>query len=178
MHLDLRLDNMLVTPSGVSLVDFGSAVRVGEKLQSNPMLDRLLREMLSASQITRDLKRQRKKGLIRSEAFKHLPYPPDPAFDLFALATNMTRPHDNPDLKGLIKYDRESDEGRFFSMLRRRILQGSSSKPPLHNILDLCEELKVRPESDRAAEPVVVAPPMMPRRGRPRIPLQPDAEAG
>ena len=32
IHLDLRLDNIVITPTGVSFVDFGSAVRVGEEI--------------------------------------------------------------------------------------------------------------------------------------------------
>src|SRR5690606_28969009 len=83
LHLDLRLDNIIVTEDGVGLVDFGSSVRVGERIAANPMIDTLLREMLQASQITTDLKRQRAKGMVENDRFLGLPYPPTAAFDLF-----------------------------------------------------------------------------------------------
>ncbi len=35
MHLDLRLDNFVITPAGVGFVDFGSAVRVDENLKQS-----------------------------------------------------------------------------------------------------------------------------------------------
>ena len=38
IHLDLRLDNFVITPQGVCFVDFGSAVRVSENIHGNPML--------------------------------------------------------------------------------------------------------------------------------------------
>ncbi|MEM8737469.1 MAG: hypothetical protein AAGG38_03185 [Planctomycetota bacterium] len=122
MHLDLRLDNMVVAEAGVSIVDFGSAVRIGEDLSTNPMIETLVREMLGASQVTRDLERHRRKGLVRAGVFVGLPYPPTPAFDLFALATNLTRPHDNPEFKGLVRYDRSSEEAQRLSRVRRQVL--------------------------------------------------------
>ena len=38
-HLDLRLDNFVVTEAGVCLVDFGSAVRIGETFNAGGLLD-------------------------------------------------------------------------------------------------------------------------------------------
>jgi hypothetical protein len=178
MHLDLRLDNLLVTEGRVSLVDFGSSVRLSENLGTNPMVKRLVDEMLSASQITRDLRRQRKKRLLRNRLFADLPLPPTPAFDLYALTTNLTRPHDNPDLKGLIEHDRMSDEGRYFSQLRRRVLQPHAREKPIATLGDLCAELGVddeTPTTPPGPKPVILTGPMMPRRVRAQPHVSPQA---
>lgn len=150
MHLDLRLDNLLVTERGVCLIDFGSSVRVGEDVAAPSNTNTLLREMLDASQITRDLKRLRRKQRVAAAVFDGLPFPPTPAFDLFALATNMTRPHDNAEFVGLVEHERDSGEGLRFSRLRKRILQPGSADPaPIRTVHDLCVALGV--ESDRPA---------------------------
>ncbi|MEM7625663.1 MAG: hypothetical protein AAF333_08545 [Planctomycetota bacterium] len=187
MHLDLRLDNMLVTDHGVAIVDFGSSVRVGEDFSENPLLDRLLREMLTASQITRDLSRQRGKKLIRAAVFDGLPYPPTTGFDLFALTTNMTRPHDNAELKGLVRHDKLSDEGKYFSRLRKRILQPADDEPhPIIDLHALCLELGLKSPRPAAAppppsttKPVILSGPSLPRRGRatPKPKPQPETAA-
>ena len=186
MHLDLRLDNMLVTDHGVAIVDFGSSVRIGEDFGGNPLLERLLREMLAASQITRDLSRQRSKKLIRSSVFDGLPYPAQPAFDLFALTTNMTRPHDNADLKGLVLHNKLGDEGQRFSQLRRRILKPDADDPaPITDLHGLCVELGLDSPRPAAApppppkpKPVILSGPSMPRRGRAQPRPDSPVEAG
>ena len=173
MHLDLRLDNLLITEAGVGVVDFGSAMRAGEDFSANPMLQRLIREMLEASQITSDLKRQRRKGLIRSPLFKGLPFPPTPAFDLYALTTNLTRPHDHAEFKGLVAHDRTSDEGRWFSQLRRRILQPAPGEPRIESAASLRREVETyvdrsflprrQPKPAAAPQPVILTGSTMPR---------------
>ncbi len=55
IHLDLRLDNFLITENGVCFVDFGSAVRDGENIQGNPLLSTLFEELMRTSQIQRML---------------------------------------------------------------------------------------------------------------------------
>jgi hypothetical protein len=177
MHLDLRLDNMVVTEAGVGLVDFGSSARIGEDLTANPLLAELTREMLAASQITRDMRRQRKKNLIRADIFRGLPWPPTPAFDLFALATNLTRPHDHDEFRGLIAHDRHSEEGLRFSRLRKQILKPAPDDLPITDLHALCRELGIegdRPTRSRqrsAPRPVILTGPHMPRPDQPR-PLQ------
>ncbi|MBB6428683.1 hypothetical protein [Algisphaera agarilytica] len=186
MHLDLRLDNLLVTGDGVCMIDFGSSVRIGEDLSTTQIIETLVHEMLQSSQITRDLQRQRRKKLIRSDVFDHLPTPPSPAFDLFALATNMTRPHDNADFKGLVNHDRDSEEGQRFSRLRRRILKPNPDDVPVRSVHDLCVELGVtsprprnkdrRPDdpSQVTLKPVILSGPMMPKAGQPQPKADPE----
>ncbi|MEE9404836.1 MAG: hypothetical protein V3V20_08080 [Algisphaera sp.] len=123
MHLDLRLPNCVITEYGVGLIDFGSSVMIGEDLTANRAVNSVVREMLLASEITADLKRHRKKDLISNPIFDDLPHPPDPNYDLFALATQMTRPHDLPDFRGLVTFDRKSDQAATLSRLRRHVLR-------------------------------------------------------
>ncbi|MEO1236332.1 MAG: hypothetical protein AAFX76_06035, partial [Planctomycetota bacterium] len=165
MHLDLRLDNMVVTEAGVGIVDFGSAVRVGEDLSANAMIDTLAREMLMASQVTRDLQRQRDKGLVNAPIFRGLPYPPTPAFDLFALVTNLTRPHDNPEFKGLVEHDRRGAEAQRMSRLRRRVLSPAADEPRrIETLGGLCDELGVDPLSPPPGQRDTRRPDLEPRR--------------
>ncbi|MEM9418970.1 MAG: hypothetical protein AAGA25_07980 [Planctomycetota bacterium] len=188
MHLDLRLDNLLVTDDGVCAIDFGSSVRIGEDLSTTQIIESLVHEMLQSSQITRDLKRQRRKKLIRSDVFDGLPTPPSPAFDLFALATNMTRPHENADFKGLVTHDRDSEEGQRFSRLRRQILKPAPDDVPIRDVHDLCVELGVtsprprnkdrRPDdpSQVTLKPVIVSGSTLPKPDR--TTPQVDSESG
>lgn len=109
VHLDLRLDNYVVTEHGVGFVDFGSSIRRGEDFAGNHMLRTLMHEMLSASRIRRDMKMLRRKGLATSSVFQDCYEKPDRAIDLFYLALEMTRPHQNPDFVGLVEPDPDSD---------------------------------------------------------------------
>lgn len=123
IHLDLRLDNMVITPRGVNFVDFGSGVRVGEDFSNNPMLRTLFSEMLSTSQIQRDLRRLVKKNRVTSRLFVDAAdqQKMDKAVDLFYLVLQMNNPHANPDFRGLVQYDRDSGDARALADLARRI---------------------------------------------------------
>lgn len=123
IHLDLRLDNMVVTPRGVGFVDFGSAVRCGEDFSGNPMLQTLFSELLSTSQIQRDLKRLVRKGKVTSRLFTNSQQRIDKAVDLFYLVLQMNNPHTNPDFRGLVRYDRHADDARRLARLSRNVLQ-------------------------------------------------------
>lgn len=63
LHLDLRLENFVITEQGVGFVDFGSAARVDEDFAQNTILRILISEMLAASQIHKDLKRLQAQGV-------------------------------------------------------------------------------------------------------------------
>jgi len=67
MHLDLRLDNFVITDHGVGFVDFGSAVRVGEEFPEASLLSNLFDEMMRTSQIQRMLGKMTESGLVTSE---------------------------------------------------------------------------------------------------------------
>jgi len=130
IHLDLRLDNVVITPDGVGFVDFGSAVRVNEDLRESPMLRSLFDEMMSTSQIQRVMGRMKQSGKVTSEFILNAYQRVDKAVDLFYLAVQMRNPHTSPDLKHLIEYDKHSEVAKRISLLTDAILRPSDPKRP------------------------------------------------
>ena len=129
MHLDLRLDNFVITEQGVGFVDFGSAVRDDEDLKDNPLLNGLFDELMRTSEIQRMLYAMTRSGQVTSQAISSGLHKVDKAVDFFYLAVQISAPHSNPDLKGLIRYDPASDEAKALSKLTARILR---PKDPTH----------------------------------------------
>ena len=64
IHLDLRLDNVVITDKGVGFVDFGSAVREGENIKGNPLLSTIFDELMRTSQIQRMLEKMTTDGTV------------------------------------------------------------------------------------------------------------------
>ncbi|MEM1210944.1 MAG: hypothetical protein AAGI68_01470 [Planctomycetota bacterium] len=133
VHLDLRLDNMVITPDGVGFVDFGSAIKVGECFKRAPMLATLFREMLRASQIQRQLRAMRRHGRVNDLAMQRIEGQMNPGVDCLTLALQLLRPHDNPDLAPLIRYQPRSAEARRLSQLADRYLQPRPNDPSPHD---------------------------------------------
>ena len=131
MHLDLRLDNFVVSDAGVGFVDFGSAVRFDEDFSSNEMLMKLFREMLSSSVIHRDLKRLQSEGKVTSSLFRHCYQRIDRATDLFYLALQMSKPHWNPDFRGLVDYCPDDPPAVALSRLRKEVLRPTDPERPV-----------------------------------------------
>ncbi len=125
IHLDLRLDNFVITDEGVGFVDFGSAVRIGENINGNPMLNTLFEELMRTSQIQRMLDRMRTNGSLTSYIISDAYGKVDKAVDLFYLAVQIKQPTSNPDLAGLIRYNPGSEEATALAQLSQEIL-----KPP------------------------------------------------
>ncbi len=123
IHLDLRLDNFVITPRGVGFVDFGSAVRVGENFQSSPMLYSLFSEMMRTSQIQRMLGKMLETGHVTNQAMRDVHGKVDKTVDAFYLAVQIQRPHGNPELAPLINYQPESPEAIALSNLTAAILR-------------------------------------------------------
>src|SRR5690606_28055257 len=100
-----------------------SGVRIGEDISQNPMLHTLFSEMLSTSQIQRDLRRLVKKNKVTSRLFIEAAdqQKMDKVVDLFYLVLQMNNPHANPDFRGLVHYDRESPDARRLAALSRRV---------------------------------------------------------
>lgn len=130
LHLDLRLDNFVITEHGVGFVDFGSAVRMDEDIRKSPMLSKLFHEMLSASQIQRDLHRFIMKGRVTSELFTHSHRKIHKGADLFYLVLQMNKPFLNPDFRGLINFDADSEEAYELAALTRDVLCPENPKRP------------------------------------------------
>ena len=132
MHLDLRLDNMVITPDGVGFVDFGSAVRVGEDLKQSPMLRSLFDEMMSTSQIQVTLGRMKNTGRLTSDVILAAHGKVDRAVDLFYLALQVSRPTSNPDLVPLIHFDPDSDTARRIRLLTDAVLRPKNRARPAY----------------------------------------------
>ncbi|QQE10253.1 hypothetical protein JD969_12150 [Planctomycetota bacterium] len=123
IHLDLRLDNIVVTDDGVGFVDFGSAVRIGEQIADNRMLTSLFGEMMRTSQIQRMLGRMIDSGHVTNEEMTAAHQKVDKAVDSYYLAVQINKPYGNPEFGHLIQFDEESDEAKALSALTAAILR-------------------------------------------------------
>ncbi|MEM8714699.1 MAG: hypothetical protein AAGE92_02825, partial [Cyanobacteria bacterium P01_G01_bin.4] len=117
MHLDLRLDNFVLTDDGVGFVDFGSAVRIGEDLQQSPMLTSLFGEMMRTSQIQRMLGHMIQRGDVHNPAFKAAHHNVSPALDSYYLAVTINRPKHNPLFAHLIDHNKQSPQAKALTAL-------------------------------------------------------------
>ena len=158
IHLDLRLDNMVVTPGGVGFVDFGSAVRVGEDISSNPLLATLYGELMKTSHIQRMLDQMTISGHVTAEHICNSRGRVDKAVDVFYLAVQFNSPHDNPDLKELIEFTPGSDEALGLQKLTRQVLTPSNPlDPPIKTAKDVLKALEVISEELYGGGPNVMA---------------------
>lgn len=130
IHLDLRLDNLVITENGVGFVDFGSAVRVGENIGDSPMLKSLFNELMSTSQIQKTLGRMKSSGQVTSEIIGNAHQEIDLAVDLFHLAVQMNKPHKHPEFERLVSYVPGSAEARRLQRLTEAILKPKDPKHP------------------------------------------------
>ncbi len=140
IHLDLRLDNFVISNGEVSFVDFGSAVRDGEDLSQSPMLTSLFEEMMRTSQIQRLLGKWANSGRITNkvirEKFQHV----DKAIDFFYMAVQMNRPHHNPEFQDLVHCDKTSLEAEQISALTASILRPKDpDNPAFQSAADILE---------------------------------------
>jgi hypothetical protein len=130
IHLDLRLDNFVITPAGVGFVDFGSAVRDNEDLSRNPLLQSLFGELLRTSQIQRMMEKMSLSGQVTSNVIRGNYHKADKAADFFYLALQFNSPHANPELAPLIRYNPGSPEACKLSALTSQILRPADPTQP------------------------------------------------
>jgi len=130
IHLDLRLDNFVITEHGVGFVDFGSAVRDDENIQQNPLLGSLFQELMRTSQIQRMLSQMTLSGHVTSEIIRQSQQKVDKAIDFFYLAVQYNSPHANPELADLIEYHPEGAEAKAIARLTHEILRPADPKRP------------------------------------------------
>ena len=130
IHLDLRLDNFVITERGVGFVDFGSGVRVGENIHGNPTLSPLFEELMRTSQIQRMLDRMKNTGSLTSYILCDAHGKVDKAVDLFYLAVQIKQPISNPEITDFIKYDPNSKEAVELARLTEAILRPHNPNHP------------------------------------------------
>jgi len=123
MHLDLRLDNFVLTDEGVGFVDFGSAVRIGEDLKQSPMLTSLFSEMMRTSQIQRMLGHMIQRGDVHNPAFTAAHHNVSPALDSYYLAVTINRPRHNPIFAHLVEHDKNSPQAKALASLTAAVLR-------------------------------------------------------
>jgi len=144
IHLDLRLDNMVITENGVGFVDFGSAVRVGEDLSKNPLLGALFDELMRTSHIQKMLFSMTQSGQVTSQHLCAKQGKVDKAIDVFYLSLQYTTPHANPDLAGLIHYEPESRMAKELAALSATVLRPRNpDEPPHQSAKDILRSLEL-----------------------------------
>ena len=130
IHLDLRLDNIVITERGVGFVDFGSSVRVGENLAANPLLETLYEELMRTSEIQRMLSRMTKSGSVTSPIIQNGYQKVDKSVDFFYLALQVNNPLKNPDFKGLVEFDPASRDAVELKRMTDEVLRPADVKNP------------------------------------------------
>jgi len=157
MHLDLRLDNFVITENGVGFVDFGSAVRIGEKIQENAVLSTLFGELMRTSQIQRMLDKMRTAGTVTSCIINDAYQQVDKAVDLFYLAVQIAAPLSNPDFRGLVRHDPHSREAQAINQLTNDILRPPNPDRPKYRtakeVLEAILEIERQLTPGRAGAP-------------------------
>jgi hypothetical protein len=122
IHLDLRLDNFVVTDDGVGFVDFGSAARAGENISGSPLLRRLFGQLMRTSQVQRVLEKMTLTGKVTSRFITCARHKVDRAVDLFFLTLQMERPDTNPYTRELVLYRPASHEADLIADLGLDVL--------------------------------------------------------
>lgn len=150
MHLDLRLDNMVITPRGVGFVDFGSAVRVGEDICGNALLAGIFEELMRTSEIQRMLSQMWCNGMVTSQAIGCGRQKVHKAVDFFYLVLQMNHPLSNPDFAGLVRQDPSSLQGRQIHHLSQEVLRPADPAHPRYrsaaDILKALDQLDHLPQ--------------------------------
>jgi hypothetical protein len=132
IHLDLRLDNMVITEHGVGFVDFGSAVRIGENIDGNPLLNTIFDELMRTSQIQRMLEKMMVGGMVTNRILNEAHGKVDKGVDLFYLALQINKPTGNPDFRGLVKFDRDSVEAQKLGVLTEEVMKPRDPAHPTY----------------------------------------------
>ncbi len=130
IHLDLRLDNMVISEGRVCFLDFGSSVRVGEDIHKSPLLSSLFDEMMNTSQIQRTMGRMRDAGRLTSDVLVAAQGKIDRGVDMFYLSLQISKPVSNPELLPLIRYDALSPTAKKIKLLTDAILRPTNPNRP------------------------------------------------
>ena len=114
-----------------------------ENLKQSPLLSSLFEELMRTSEIQRMLFRMTRTGEVTSEAISGGLHKVDKAVDCFYLAVQISSPHANPDLKDLIRFDKESPEARRLSRLTEQILRPADpARPAFRSAADILRGIR------------------------------------
>ena len=130
IHLDLRLDNIVITERGVGFVDFGSSVRVGENLAENRLLETLYEELMRTSEIQRMLSHMTLSGNVTSPIIQNGYQKVDKSVDFFYLSLQLNDPLKNPDFRGLVDFNPTSREAIALRRMTDEVLRPKDIKNP------------------------------------------------
>ena len=130
IHLDLRPDNLVITPDGVGFIDFGSSIRVDEDISRSKTLMKMFDQVMTTSGVQKMLGRMCDNGEVTSRVICDGHRKIDKVVDLFFMVLQMNNPHANPDLKDLVDFDPESVEARAIRQLTDRVLKPKDPKRP------------------------------------------------
>jgi len=143
MHLDLRLDNMVITEDGVGFVDFGTSAQIDENLSNRPVLNKLFMELMQTSEVQKVLSDMLARGEVTSASLKDVAGKPDRGMDIFYLAVQINHPHFNPELARLITYDALSGEAKTLHALSAAVLRPKNpAMSQFKNARDLLRGIK------------------------------------
>lgn len=147
MHLDLRLDNFVITDQGVGFVDFGSAARIGENLDRNDMVSSMFSEIMRTSQIQQTLGKMLERGHVTSQLMGNIHGKADKAVDLFYLSVQITQVHKHPIMQHLVNVDEKSDVYAQLKQLNSALLRPKDPQNPDYKTADdmLQGILKIKP---------------------------------
>ncbi len=129
IHLDLRLDNIVVTPEGVGFIDFGNSVHDDEDIAGSPILSKVFSDLMRTTQVQRTLERYVQQGHVTAPYFTNAVFKVDKAVDLFFLVLQFTAPHENPDLKDFIAYTKNSKEDYELHKMTNRLFSPEDLEP-------------------------------------------------
>lgn len=132
IHLDLRLDNFVISDHGVGFVDFGSSARVGENIATSPLLSHLFTQIMKTSQIQQMLEQLTNDGLVTSSYLAQGRRQVDKAVDVFYLAVQIDQPHSNPYTREIVRYEKNSHEARAISRLSAEVLRPADPCRPTY----------------------------------------------
>ena len=129
-HLDLRLDNMLITEQGVCFIDFGASLREGEEIDTNPLLANLFGELTRTSVIQTLLRKMIAEGTATSPLLRSAVGRADKQIDLFYLSLQNNKPLHNPDFRGLVDFDPQSFEAKALAEIFSELLRPKDPSNP------------------------------------------------
>jgi tRNA A-37 threonylcarbamoyl transferase component Bud32 len=132
IHLDLRLDNFVVSDHGVGFVDYGSSARDGEDIATSPLLSHLFTQIMKTSQIQRMLEQLTNDGQVTSSYLAQGRRQVDKAVDVFYLAVQMDQPHSNPYMREVVRYAKRSGEAQAISRLSAEVLRPLDPRRPTY----------------------------------------------